>query len=413
MYVLTNSVNFCAGKVHVYSDFDGTYCPASHESLHNPNSNPEMPAYCKRMEKFLDSNNEKVQFHVTTGRTFGEYKAVSELLRTRGYELPLPKSFIAKNGSDEYVKSRDAFYQGGEFPFDYKNPQKLKQERVTQETNWNGQKIKEYIKNLAEKYRLKLIEADTRNSSRDYGSNTMSGKITAGVLGSRNDGDLKVNLIFGEENRKFIQDVENFLKKDNVKYDLAKRDLVYTITPEFQGGSLTKLYDTKLALKEAEKNRDIVIVAGNGANDFAMLNPLEYLDKDFIKECEVKSSHKEFYKNKDSMLKGLIEINDGSNKALKKELESNGFLKELKNLPLYSIIIKEDPKLDKLLKAFEPTGKVIEVPSGKLDEGIKKIIKKQKIKSVKSKMVYALPLLLAAVSIPAWRYYKSHSTANS
>lgn len=413
MYVLTNSVNFCAGKVHVYSDFDGTYCPASHESLHNPNSNPEMPAYCKRMEKFLDSNNEKVQFHVTTGRTFGEYKAVSELLRTRGYELPLPKSFIAKNGSDEYVKSRDTFYQGGEFPFDYKNPQKLKQERVAQETNWNGQKIKEYIKNLAEKYRLKLIEADTRNSSRDYGPNTMSGKITAGVLGSRNDGDLKVNLIFGEENRKFIQDVENFLKKDNVKYDLAKRDLVYTITPEFQGGSLTKLYDTKLALKEAEKNRDIVIVAGNGANDFAMLNPLEYLDKDFIKECEAKSSHKEFYKNKDSMLKGLIEINEGSNKALKKELESNGFLKKLKNMPLYSIIIKEDPKLDKLLKAFEPTGKVIEVPSGKLDEGIKKIIKKQKIKSVKSKMVYALPLLLAAVSIPAWRYYKSHSTANS
>lgn len=413
MYVLTNSINFCAGQFHVFSDFDGTYCPASHSSLHNPDANPEMPAYCRRMEKLLDSNKGKIHFHITTGRTFGEYQAVSELLRTRKFHLPLPESFIAKNGSDEYIKSNDNFYQGGNFPFDYRNPERGKQELVAKDTNWQGKKIKEYIKNLAEKYNLTFIEADTRNSRKDYGCNTLSGRIKAGVLGSRNDGDLKVNLVFNEENRKFIQDIEDFLNKNGVKYDLSSRGAVYTITPEFQGGSLTKLYDTKHALKEAQKDKDIVIVAGNASNDFAMLNPLEYLDKDFIKDCEAKSSCKDFYKNKESMLNGLIEINSGSNKALKKELESNGFLKKLKNMPLYSIVINEDPKFDKLIQAFEPTGKVIEVPSGKLDEGIKIIMKRQKNKSLKSKAIYFLPLLMIGGGISIWKYYKNYNAVSN
>lgn len=34
-----NRLTFTVGKADLYVDFDGTYCPAKHSSLHNPNAN--------------------------------------------------------------------------------------------------------------------------------------------------------------------------------------------------------------------------------------------------------------------------------------------------------------------------------------------------------------------------------------
>ena len=50
--VIFNPV-FTAGKVQLYSDFDGTYCPAKHSSLHNEGENGFMKEYCLNMDKFL------------------------------------------------------------------------------------------------------------------------------------------------------------------------------------------------------------------------------------------------------------------------------------------------------------------------------------------------------------------------
>lgn len=38
---------FC-GKVHLFTDFDGTYCPEKHAAMHNPEQNPQMLKYCKK-----------------------------------------------------------------------------------------------------------------------------------------------------------------------------------------------------------------------------------------------------------------------------------------------------------------------------------------------------------------------------
>ena len=115
-------INFLAGKVHLYSDFDGTYCPVSHSALQNNDKNINcMHNYCKKMQNLFQSTGKNLHFHITTGRTFGEYKAVSQLIKERGFALPLPETFIAKNGSDEYTKigSDKDFYIKNEFPFDY------------------------------------------------------------------------------------------------------------------------------------------------------------------------------------------------------------------------------------------------------------------------------------------------------
>ncbi len=98
---VTNKINFKAGKVNVYSDFDETYCPAKHSSLHGESENEFMKEYCSKMDKFFKSTKGDLHFYITTGRTFGEYEAISYLLKMRGFQLPLPESFIAKNGGDE------------------------------------------------------------------------------------------------------------------------------------------------------------------------------------------------------------------------------------------------------------------------------------------------------------------------
>ena len=117
IFPINNVPNFKAGKVHVYSDFDGTYCPAKHHSLHIEGENKYMIDYCHKMKNFFDATEGDIHFHITTGRTFGEYEAISHLLKLRNFQLPIPETFIAKNGSDEYVRLGDniTFYKDGIF----------------------------------------------------------------------------------------------------------------------------------------------------------------------------------------------------------------------------------------------------------------------------------------------------------
>ena len=63
---------------------------------------------------------------------------------------------------------------------------------------------------------------------------------------------------------------------------IARLDIMFMIlvyTPKIDGNELTKVFDTKEAVSKAIKNNDLVIVAGDGSNDFEMLNPLEYISK--------------------------------------------------------------------------------------------------------------------------------------
>lgn len=96
---IKNIMNFTSGKVHLYSDFDGTYCPEKHSAMHNPEQNPRMVDYCNKMDKFFKSSKNDLTFHITTGRTLGEFEAVSWLLKFRNYRLPLPQSVITDRKS--------------------------------------------------------------------------------------------------------------------------------------------------------------------------------------------------------------------------------------------------------------------------------------------------------------------------
>lgn len=420
-----NKIAFAAGKVDLYSDFDGTYCPARHFSLHNPNDNAFMPEYCNKMNKFFLAANGDVHFNITTGRTLGEYESISWLLRMRNFKLPLPETVITKDGSDRFTKlgKDNDFYEENKFPFDYNSPQKEKELHIKQLTNWDGDGIRSELKRLTDKYHIKLVEADSENSVSDYGERSLfsNGKLNPDewkklpsdngkilnhdtpiaeyILGARNDGKLKLNLIFPpdygycpERNSiydNFINDLKGYMHSQKIRYHMNfepanesnHHRISCSITPRFENGALTKLYDTKEALKQAIKNNDIVIAAGDGSNDFDMLNPLGYMDEDFVKACEEKSYYKDFYsKDMEKRLEDLRKVYSGENNqyinGLRKELTENGYLKKLEDLPMYGIVIKKkNTKLQSLIDTFSYKKKIIVVDFACLDEGVKKVIK--------------------------------------
>ena len=436
IFKITSGLNFKSGKVHLFSDFDGTYLPANHSSLYNPEENEQLGLYSNKMKDFFEKTEGDLFFNISTGRTFGEYEVVSELIRKNGFKLPLPQTFIAKNGSDKYLKNGtdEAFYAGGKFPFSYQLTDKVKEEQLLKSHGWDGAKIKDFIANLAKEMNISIVEADSENSVKDYGERSLFHEKNLGYdewqklprendrfiphdkpvidakIGSRKDGNLKFHLIFSpdygpcaERNGlydNFMNRIKAFLAQEKVKYNMqwdpANSANFYrnscTITPDIDGGQLTKVYDTKQALQKAMEEDDIVIVSGDGLNDFEMLNPLEYIDKEFWQECENKSENKVFYRSE--MFKKLKDLAKVLNEnfdspyivSLARELKENGFLKKLEELPLYSIVIKSQKNdLADLVAAFEKTGKVIEVKPANIDAGIKKAINNHTGKSQKFK----------------------------
>ena len=435
---VSSKLNFTAGKVDLYSDFDGTYCPARHSSLHDPAANKFMSEYCARMDSFFKSTNGDIHFNITTGRTFGEYEAVSWLLKIRNFRLPFPETVITKDGSDRLLKNGSdmEFYEGGKFPFSYNTTSKEKENNIKKMSNWDGEAIYKELRRLADKYKIRFVEADSQNSVSDYGNRSLysSGKLDPDewkklpgengrilhhespiadyVLGSRNDGRLKFYLLFPPDYGfcpvrngiydNLINDFKNYMMSNNISYNMVwepatnsnMHRISCSITPKFENGALTKLYDTKDAVKKAAKNNDIVITAGDGSNDFDMLNPIKYLDEDFLNQCEQKSKYKDFYhQDMKKCLEDLQKVynNDESIyiKGLRKELTENGFLRTIEKMPIYSIVIKKkNTKLQPLIDAFENTGKIVAVEKGKLDDGIKKIVKNhaEKISKYKNSM---------------------------
>lgn len=259
--------SFTAGKVKLYTDFDGTYFPTSRSTLRKGEDVDLMKNYSSKMDKFFKSTKGDLDFHITTGRDFESFKSVSEFLKEKGLSLPYPQSFITSNGSCEYIKSASDVQAS--FPFS-----------------------------------TKLV-----NKS----------KIKGGL----------------------------------------------------------KLVDTVRALENILAENDLLIVAGNSSNDLKMLNPLEYIKKEEWETFKSKSKAKQFYESDmNKKLSDLKEVFEGKNPELKKQLEADGFLKKIEDLPLKSIVVKsEKTDLNILIEAFGSTGKVISIEKGELDNGIKQVVK--------------------------------------
>ena len=393
--IQSSKVNFTAGKVDLYSDFDGTYLPEKHSNLYNlsEEKTTALNDYFSKFKKFLKETKNDLNFRITTGRTFGEFQTVSELIKSKGITMPFPNSVIMKNGSDEYIKSgsEKAFYSSGKFPYDYNIPNQGKENDIKASTNWTSE-LKNKLKEILSKYNLQIIEHDSENSAADYGQKSLMAhvryddfELSDGIkpqsewkIGLRNDGNLKIyasfpyDMLHADERKAAYKEIltafENYLTDDkNIKFirqeyrdKIGGNRPVVEYSPQMEDGTpLNKLYDTRKAVQKAILENDLVITAGDGKNDYEMLNPLNYI--------ETKDLKPEIQKE----LKNISETN------IETILKEPQIAERIAKLPFIGIIVKsENNEWAKILKHFEQYGKIMEIENGKLQDGLTEAIKK-------------------------------------
>lgn len=410
---VNKNLNFGEGKAHLYSDFDQTFLPSSHDVYKNSNSqnSPELSRHFDNLRKFFNNTRQGLKFTLTSGRTLAEYETVAEMARERKFDMPLPDTFIAKNGSNEYLRNGtdEEFYKGGKFPFTFENTNKEKEAHIKQLTNWDGPIIKQKIIEILKSHDFEVIEAGTAWGVDDYGWRSLFSSFSDNfnpeapnsyspkVVSLRQDGDLKMHLLLPKdtdwpdvrgpieliEKYKLMEDIRHkithFLDENNIKYDFKSTEVfkdkesgghpTWDIMPKFEYKEpLTKLYDVEQAVKKAIKENDLVIVAGDGSNDFDMLDPTRHL-KDFIKKGNDEDLQRWDYK------KGLPSF------LLKDVIEQDNLLKQkLKDLPFVGIVVKRDDgkhDLDELVRLFGPDSeykKIIVVKHDGILNGIKQAI---------------------------------------
>ena len=367
--IKTPNITFKSGKINIYSDFDGTYFPVWQKDLHDikPDCVQEINAEFKNFDNLLKKTKGDITFKITTGRTFGEFKGMTDLINSKGLQMPYPDSFISKNGSDEFIKIKDSKEI---FPYDYSKTELEKEADIEKISGWN-KSVKTKIKELLEKFHFEIIEHDSEYSVKDHGAGSLfsnvnydSFELADGMspqsewkVGLRRDGNLKINIsypydmIHVPERKAAYDDIhrefEKFLTESNIKF--VKNEFVDNFggnrpTVEYypqmkNGKGLSKLFDTKLAVERAIRNNDFVITAGDGINDYEMLNPLNYLEGDT-------------------------------------DLANPATVGKLKKLPFIGVVIKgENSGLEGLYSEFGKYGKIIEVEKGHLKDGIITAIK--------------------------------------
>lgn len=391
---ISNNVSFTAGKVSLYSDFDGTYFPVQHSEMHDlkPENAVELKNYFNNFGNFLNESGNGFTFRITTGRTFGEFETITDLIRSKGIEMPFPDTFISKNGSDEFIRIGEGFSDS--FPYDYATPNPSKTEKIQSLTGWHAG-IKDKIRELLAKYNFNIIEHDSEYSPVDYGNRSLMYHVpydnfelqnknmppqSEWKVGLRKDGTLKLHISFpydmlnvperesayGEIKSLF----EEYLEESGVKFIVEEyRDKkggnrpVLKYSPKIDGAPLNKLFDTRQAVNEAVLNNDLVIVAGDGINDFEMLNPLNYIDRSDL----------------DDTLK--IELSKINPDNIKNIAENPVIVERLKKLPFVGIVINNDKnELKNMLQHFQDN--LIFIEKGNLQTGVKQAIEKYSAMSV-------------------------------
>ncbi|MCQ2958501.1 MAG: hypothetical protein MJ180_06360 [Candidatus Gastranaerophilales bacterium] len=408
--VNNKNLNFSSGKVHLFSDFDKTYMPESHSDFtKNQHSHfvDSIRGYFADFRDFLSKTKDDLKFTITTGRTYAEFETMAEISRERKFGMPLPDTLICKNGSDEYIKlGTDAhFYEGGYFPFDYKQPNPAKEAEIKKLTGWDGRKIKEKLTALFKAHDLQVIEAGSEHSRKDYGWRSMFSSNNLDIdnpyewkVAFRNDGNCKIFFVLpkdmtsmperkdvlrhiNDEMQKFFSDNSMkvhsyFNQKENacggrpyfVMEPLVDDTLKLHVS-DIEDSGLTKLFDTKKAVREAVKTNDLVVAAGDSINDRMMLNPIHYM----LDEMKKRNIDTKF-------------INANSPKSLISVLEKHPELYEIyRKLPFMAVIEKhlkdekltEPTKLDDLIHYFGEGKykKIVVVENGQLKDGIKEAIK--------------------------------------
>ena len=345
-------VSFKAGKTYVFADFDRTYTPYSHKDMcendvfvNNQNKRNEFNNYFNRFKKLKDAAKDKFFLTITTGRNAAEYIFVENALREQHLNYYSPDGLITRDGADRFVKENQSWIKDG---------QKTKDVQALAK-NWNGQTIKEAIKNIVLKNSKHtfILDAPINRTKWDYPGVSMQDELEKfnpynikNYASFNQDEDNIIEIAFSNKvpADKLKVLINNYLKEKNVasvilhypkdnnayfpQYD---NGTVYyepgnrmIIKPKIGDKEINKLYDVKEAVKNVVNNdtNDLVIAAGDEINDEEMLNPLNYID--------------------------ILGVTPDRSKPVNYILENRDVLDAIYKLPLRFIIVGNSPNLEHL-----------------------------------------------------------------
>lgn len=346
-----NTTSFNAGKTTVFTDFDGSYMPFKHHDV----CNSELFSHFKQRDSFnkifqgyanfLQKAQQDIEFIITTGRSKPEYDYFIDKVKKLGLFYQSPSRLITRDGNDYYC------FQNGEFLIN-----KVRQQNIEQQTNWNKQKIENDLeKILQNSFRnICIVNTPINKNKFDYEDQSLehrleflTNKEKMHYASFTNGDNLFIEIALNEnfDIAKIYQVIDKYIKENNIKAKVnmyneerstylpqyeesgsckLKPGKLIRISPLFNNESITKLNDVKKELEFNIKNRtdDLVVVVGDAGNDEVMLNPLNYLS--------IYGYNKEQDYNK--------------------ILSDNEALELIAQMPFAAIIVGEDKSLDNLRK---------------------------------------------------------------
>lgn len=362
-------VSFKSGHTSLFTDFDGTYTPFSHDEMcknsrlsYDEDYRKKFNKYFSDIKNFSDINKDKFTLTVTTGRNAAEYKFVEDKLKDKKLLYHSSQFLIVRDGGDKFLKENNEWKKD-----------KSKTEKIKELTNgWNAEAIKNRIIKIIKQTEPASVilnvpvnrdEFCYENISLESALKDKNRSCLKNYVSFSENEDLDIEIVFSNHlNINTIKEnVSEYLNSSKTKTSLShyhKDKNVFIpqlneqgemqnfpaerlmIKPEIDGKPIAKIYDIKEKLSHIVNNEtnDFVIAAGDEINDESMLNPLNYLD--------------------------LYKITINPNQNIDDLLKDAAVIRALKELPFTSIIVGNSQSLEHLREL----GK-------KLDEkGIQKII---------------------------------------
>ncbi len=261
--------SFQKGQTTLYSDFDGTLLAQPlHDIYQGDNAKKQASVnnfnkYFSEIQEFIDSTKGKFEIIITTGRRlFGDrkdgFEPTYQKMREEGIQLPKIKSIITTSGGDVYNFGENGIIE--------RTPDPQKASLIKQASGWDNEQIIKTLDKIAEETQTAYDFVNTRGSYK---------------LSIRVSDPAKIESFY----KRLVKELEGKMtvkaKVGDVKValteDLYTKMMGIKLEPRVDGHTLHKDFDTRIALKEAIKNGDFVIVAGDADNDKEALNIFRYI----------------------------------------------------------------------------------------------------------------------------------------
>ena len=301
-----NTTTFNAGRTAVFSDFDGSFMPFRHNDictgkiLSQINKQDCFNKLFQNYASFLQKAQQDLELIITTGRSKLEYEYFVSKIKKLGLFYQAPSKLITRDGKDCYK------IQNGEYFINEK-----RQQSIEQQANWNRHKIENDLANILHNnfHNICIIQAPINKNESDYETlslesrlKNLTNKEKMNYASFASDDSLFIEIALSErfDSSKIGYLFKTYLKENNIKakinicnedkntylpqYDndgrfKLKPGKLIRISPLIDKESITKLNDVYQELDFNIKNKtdNLVVAIGDGSNDEAMLNPLNYL----------------------------------------------------------------------------------------------------------------------------------------